>query len=877
MKLLRQLTLRNLKQNRSRTLVTLVGIILSAAMICGVATLFASFQDLLIRHTQQANGHFHVKFPGVSADKVAYITDHAETKIAMRTMELGFALWPDSKQINKPYLAISAFDKSALEHLPVQLKEGRLPETGHELVISEELQNNTEGELRVGDTLNLAIGTRTDHGFTLSNHNAWSETEVFDAQQMSTYTVTGIMKRPGFEDWHAPGYSAVAYLDEAILADAEQLDIYVQTRHPKQIFQTAPKIAEQIGTETFEYHTELLRWMGLSKNDRVNMLFLTTGLIIILLIVVGSITVIYNAFAISVSERKKQFGMLASVGATNRQIRNMVFFEGLFLGLIAIPIGILSGIGGIAVTLYSINQLMDGNFFNLGLGLRVAVPPSTILITVFFVAITIFLSAYIPAKRASRISPVEAIRLQTDIQITGKKLKTSKLTRRLFGMEGELALKNLRRNHRRYRATVFSLFISIVLFVSFSSFINYAFEGSDLYYADLSYDLYVEKSEAPLPDVLDFYEQLAAQEEVGQHAIVRSLYMNVDGLELADLGPYLRKLLSASSSDSEQEWYKDVMKDGQGNYRLQAQVSTIKNEMFATYVEKLGLQLDAFTDVNEPRGILINMNKTDVGAFAAYSPLAMEAGDHLILKEYAYDEQTESLHFPIEIGSMTEELPFGLAYTNVTGFHLVVSDQIFDLIVSKGNEYTQAEGNRAQFLVGLKDKAAHKVFEDRIEAIDAAHPSSGPTYIWNLTRSKEETQQTKTVISIFLYGFISLITLIGVTNILNTIHTNIALRRREFAMLKSVGLTPAGFNRMIRYESVFYGTKALLYGLPVSIVVSWLLHRSFGNTFDFAFRLPWQEIGICIVSVFVLVFFTMTNASRKLKRENIIDALKMDS
>ena len=104
-----------------------------------------------------------------------------------------------------------------------------------------------------------------------------------------------------------------------------------------------------------------------------------------------------------------------------------------------------------------------------------------------------------------------------------------------------------------------------------------------------------------------------------------------------------------------------------------------------------------------------------------------------------------------------------------------------------------------------------------------------------------------------------------------------ALRRREFAMLKSVGLTPKGFNRMINYESIFYGLKALLYGLPVSVLISIWMYNAFGNKFGFAFVLPWKEILVCIAAVFVIVFITMIHAGAKLKNDNIIDALKEEN
>lgn len=187
--------------------------------------------------------------------------------------------------------------------------------------------------------------------------------------------------------------------------------------------------------------------------------------------------VIYSSFSISISERGRYLGMLASVGATRKQKRDSVLTEAVLLGIIGIPLGLLLGYLGVFVVTKCIQGLI-GDMLNYGMdmetvSMRVIVSWPAIAGAVILAAVTIFVSAWIPAARASRITPVEAIRQNRDIKLSRKQVKTSKLTRKLFGFEGELALKNLKRNKKRYRATVISLIFCIALYLSVSSFTEY--------------------------------------------------------------------------------------------------------------------------------------------------------------------------------------------------------------------------------------------------------------------------------------------------------------------------------------------------------------------------------------------------------------------
>ncbi|PZD92973.1 ABC transporter permease [Paenibacillus sambharensis] len=867
-----QLTLRNLKLNRSRTVVTLIGIILSAAMICGVATLIASFQDVMVEGAKQTDGSHHATFINVPLENSKYIEEHAYTETAMFSKRLGYAGLDQPANASKPYMLVRSYDKTAFEHFPVKLKEGRLPEKDGELVISEELLYGRGEKLKIGDTLTLDIGRRVVDG-TPVGEEPLSDNEELEILMTKTYTITGIIHRPNFESNVEPGVTVISYLDRSTLEPADSVNVSIVSDNPRKIYDKAPGMGEEAGAERVSYNKELLKFLGVSDRDNVNQMFQIIGLIIILLVVVGSVAVIYNAFAISVSERKKQFGMLSSVGATARQIRRVVFLEGTVLGLIAIPVGILSGIGGIGVTLHFVNRLLTDSLYggNVDVSLRLIVSPYTVLVTVLFVALTIFLSAYVPARRASKISPVEAIRLTTDIKIKGKKLRTSRLTRALFGIEGELALKNLKRNSKRYRATVFSLFISIVLFVSFSTFMTYGFASSNMYYGKMTYDMSIDLLEVLPQDELAFYEEVTELNGVSEHSLLRRHYGVDQDMDINRFGSYIAGKLKDGDED-----YLSMFSSGPDRYRLSYHIYALNNEQFDAYASSIGAETEGFHNPDEPKGILINANTIDGPKLVEYAPTNIKAGEKISLHSSINIDDKPPKKMDIVIGAVTENYPFGVATTYPDSVNLILSEEVYEELMET-RSYPISDAANYELYLKLSDDTDYIQFEEQVRGLSADYTAQEKVFINNRVGVQEQVERTKTVVSIFLYGFVSLITLIGVTNIFNTISTNIALRRREFAMLKSVGLTPQGFNKIMNYESIFYGLKALAYGLPVSMLISLWMYYSFSGVFTFEFSLPWREIGYCVAGVFIIVFLTMMYASRKLKKENIIDALKVES
>ncbi len=153
--------------------------------------------------------------------------------------------------------------------------------------------------------------------------------------------------------------------------------------------------------------------------------------------------------------------------------------------------------------------------------------------------------------------------------------------------------------------------------------------------------------------------------------------------------------------------------------------------------------------------------------------------------------------------------------------------------------------------------------------------STGQFY--NMAEQNKFERNMLLIINVFSFGFIALISLIAAANVFNTISTNISLRRREFAMLESIGMTRKGLYKMLNYECLLYGIKSLIYGMPVALLVTYAIYRVVNNGFAADFYIPAASVVIAVFSVFAVVFATMFYAAGKLKKNSLVETLKNEN
>jgi putative ABC transport system permease protein len=622
--------------------------------------------------------------------------------------------------------------------------------------------------------------------------------------------------------------------------------------------------------ESITYNEDLLPWMGGSGRSNYVRSFLGIIAFLIALIVCGSTLLIYNAFAISIGERKKQFGMFASVGATSAQIRRIVLTEAGVIAAIGIPLGILGAIVGVGILAKLTQGIVSQLILDAEQGLPLVVSPPVIGLTVLFSAATILLSAWIPARRASQVSPIDAIRQSGEIQ-EGKplNLRTSPLIRRMFGFEGELALKSLQRDRKRYLTTLLSLMLSIILFVAFNALRLYTDTTTNLAVQAMNYDLQIDLDYRQ-SHAKDFADRVSQLPEVQRVSYDRCSHEQYIPQRATITDPAYQALQEMTSLE-----FESLPEPVEGDtYAFVLKVCAVGPAEFAHYAAQLGLDLRQFSDPSTPLGILLNhTTRRQGGKLYDFDLFNLKPGDTITATQMsgwsapqAGDEATPSLTWTV--GAVTRETPLGFWGG---GSEMIVSDAVFDGLSDQMLQLGPI--NNGHMTVKSDDP------DEAVEAIQRLYKSTvGGNFSYYSMKEFNKSQTLQTMMTnLFFYGFLALITLIGVTNIVNTLDTNIKLRRREIAMLKSVGLTPGGFLRMLRYESLFYGLTALLYGLPIGIALSFLIYKQFGGVIYFAFSLPWGAIAACVLGILAIVFATMMVSGAMIRNDNIVDTLKEEN
>ena len=862
MNILNKLSIRNLKMNKKRTISTIIGIILSVALICAVSSMVVSFQVTLVEEAKNETGYWHLKLYDVDEVKEKELEANRNVKDLHKTYEMGYAKLEKSQNEYKPYARVVSMDNSTFEFLKFNLVKGRFPQNENEIIVSKHIMENGKVDLEVGNTLKLNIGQRENkkvEGFFNQEVGYDKNNEKLINTEEKEFTIVGIIERPTnvFEDYSCPGYTVIT----TNMIDGKS-DTYITLNNVKEYKETIcgilgendyTKIATYSKQLKYDYklNSALLRWEAASFSDStLKMLYNVAG-IVIFIILFTSVFCIRNSIAIATTEKIKMYGMLASVGATKKQIRKNVKFESMILGLIGIPLGVLSGLFAVFILLKIVNLLLgDVLFSHNAEGFIFTVNIYAILISIVLGIVTIYLSSISSARKASRVSPIESLRNSAKIKLRAKKLKVPKIVSKIFGTGGTLAYKNLKRSKKKYRTTVVSITVSIVLFITMNVFITNMVGQANYYYKDLDYDIQVSQE---------------GNKELTQDTInkIRSLN-NIEEVFTAYKPKTNRDIKITDSSKFNPETISKVYEvdDDKGTEKQVGYIEVVglDDSTFRKYVKKAGLNYESVKKV----GILSDYNMEydeEANKTIQRRMFTYKKGDNIEGVFEGYDEKEEKQKIygtaNLNIGAITDVRAYGIEnhYGNATIVLNIDEYPAFDFIPR---------------LVSIKSSDPDTLEED-IKKVDKT------LYTNNIAKHLKDTRSMILVINIFLYGFIAVITLIGVTNIFNTITSNMELRQREFATLKSIGMARREFNKMVNLETIFYSTKSLIYGIILGLLGTFLLYKAFSINLDKGAYIPYEPIVISVVFVFVLVFIIMRYSISKINKQNTIETIRNEN
>lgn len=948
MNLMKKLTLKNLKLNRKRTIVTIVGIILATALLSALVTLVSSFQYSMIEYQKQKDGDFHVKFSGVKMSELSEFKNNRNIESTFETMGMGFAKLDGCKNEDKPYAYVMATDEAGFEKDCFNLIEGRMAKNEDEIVIPRHLKTNGRIDIKVGDEITLDIGKRYDsntESVIWENIAYEHEAETLTDTVTKQYKVVGIMERPGYgmEDYSAAGYTFVTYSDELAAIDngtkseASEADtmLTVYSRYTQKALRNKDAVtADIIGVDEklFEKSNNSSVEMSAEESDRflkemenakydiyINRFLIsyecvfpidgtfkalfTVAAVVALIIILTSVYCIKNSFNISITEKIRQYGMLVSVGATRRQIKSSVKTEAAMLGVVGIPVGTMSGILASLILVKVVNALSAG-WLNFALSFHTSLP--ALILAVIMSIATIYFSATGSARRAAKVTPLEAIRNTKEIKIKSSKLKTPAIIGRIWGIGGVISYKNIKRNNKKYRTTVTSIVICSVTFIVISYFMSMAFSVVGMSYASVDYNIGINMSCKKDLDIEKLSELVSGIEGVDDYLVGAGYYFDVDKPEYTkEYGEYCGQLYD-DSEDVSQVFLITVLDDK--SYDKYASDAGIKNAdtgailvnkgTFDVYNEKSSKYVkeemelykykagdtircgynvydDASSDDNAAEGDT-ESSTDDNNAVEGDTESSTEDNSGYVDEETINNGVRKTVD--VTIAGVTDKVPtcyngYGntsLLFMNQKGFESLWADG------KSGNEFKPGNAIYSAYVVAENADE----YQDTLEKETAENPeySQISFYVSNLDKEMRDEKSLFTLLGVFAYGLIVVIALIGITNIINTLSTGMELRSREFATLRSIGMTDKQFAGMVRLESVFISVKALVIGVPLGILISYLLCVIM-NRMDGAiiYEPPYKAIILCIVVVIMLIYAIMKLSMTKLRHNNIIETIKNEN
>lgn len=873
MKSYKEITYRYLKGQKNRTLLTILGIILSVALVSAIGTIIVSARGALIKDAIRENGSYHAKFTDMNKDEINKIINHVGvSEVGISKVESVAAIKETTQEEqedygwNVPYryIEIEGYEKKTIEMLPFKLREGRFPENSNEIAIEYWMTNYFDKEVKLGDKVRLTIGNRiigndekTQDGKTIRN-------ETFEEVGEKEYIVVGFIK-PQYT-WKGnlvtKGFTG---LDNKI--EEGKYNAYIKIPNVKDAYEKVISIAKDMGKteEGFEYNFRVLRLYAESMSQTLDKSMVVLLIFVVGLIIVSTIAVIYNAFNISVLERISQFGLLRSVGATPSQIRGVVLKEALILSIIGIPIGLFSGVFAMRVVLYIISLLKSD--ISLLKDMEIDISGIVFLISSVTGLITVFLSAIGPARRAGKVSALEAVRNTGNFKKESlKKTKNFIFIRKILGVEGEIAYKNLRRNRKRFIITVFSMVISISLFITFSSFSDFMFKMGVVENGDMGDFLIYGDMDGKDDEI---YKKLKNLKDIERVYKVKRTYGEV----LIEESRISKKMLEMVPNllDKKKE---DLIRIDD------VQINTIGDENFERLKDLLKEGTIDINGLNEENGVLVINNtyayNRETNRNSLIEGYKLKTGDKIQYSSYYEDRQEEIIYKELTVAGVLDKGILGMEYNSNGSINIIASESVLNKLLAIEEEIpnTKMLKSDLRMIIEMKNDGNIENIRSYLDELEEITP--GFSYIDYVELAKEN-KIASIIVSIFLYGFVAIITLISSINIINTISTNIILRTKEIAMIKAVGMTQKGIKRMIAFESLFYGIYAAIFGGVIGTGLAYVLFNILMEIREFQWIIPWNNIIIACIGATIVALLSGVYPLKRINDKIIVESMKAEN
>ena len=862
---------RSLKENKRRTIVTILGVLLATALITAVSCIETSFLKSNGEYLRK-DADWHAKFLGVSAEDIKYFENNQSIEDFWIVRRKGYG-WIQKDGFENNYLEILAPEKDFYEHQNIVLVKGRMPEKDGEIVIAKDIRKNEKNVINLGDEIKVAIGDRSLGEKLLELGSDGQEGESLLIREEKTYKVVGFVRDAASSMAFGRGSGASRYVSKTYVWDngtSAYLDVYVRytkkgLRNHAEVEQGLLGISKELYNQVFTtersrspYREEIREATKRIKDfyfnselammedpfmmkDFIYVAFATCGMIYLVIVYAGVFT-INNSFDLSFTERVRFYGMLACVGTTKRQKRLIVWMEALSIAVIGIPLGIIMGCALTGGLILIINAAISILARNMGFHMVFQASLPGILIAALVSLLMVFLSAMESAVRASKIMPITAIRLNDVIKPEGKKSrkkgekrkKTPRLIHKLFGVGGGVAWQNYQRARLKYRASVSSIAVSVAMLIGLC-FVKTMFDATASTLKTAGWDWQLELV-STAENAFEEIKKLAESPNVTQSIIHNFTYLRAEegGLNLLPGKEYDGAIILSAIDDAS---FEKLLKEAN--------------------VDPKKAKGKALVDANVEKWKLENGNHS-----ASYQEKVAEFhdGDEMIATRYVKDRSTQEVRLEIA-GEVSENSK--MDYWGSSCIMVYVDWAFYE--------------NHRELFDGRIN--AYFLCEDSIALEEAIEKSNLIDYtVINNDLEYRSHRFTEVLVLSLVGGFICIIIFIGATNVINAVSTNMELRASEYAKLKALGMTDRQFRGMLRMEGFLVAGKGIAYGLVIGCGISYAMSRFFweanDKSFNFAYKLPILESLIVIFVIAILMDFVLRYCRKRFEKKNLIETIR---
>lgn len=975
-------TVKSLRANKVRTLVTIAGVALAAALLTAVLTTYVSLNDYLYRSEAHLAGTWMacVEADGSSALDEKVADAQADPQVAGTAIlrDVGFAaLTADQQNTQGTYLAIRSIEGDVGDICGIEPSEGRLPENDHEIMLFSTW--NDYGGVSLGDTVTFNVGQRvarlapgeegTMSAGTMSA--SWGvqgeahESEISDGTPLnssmgvleadidgsifneeianteeSTYAVVGFYDRPGYALSTAAGMVGVTAGGAAPDAFTDVFFTLNDVANTQQVEEATEALFPD---EHVVLHVAMLRYMGVSSDSSIWTTFYGLVMVLAAVIVVACVSLIFNAFNISVAERIKQFGLLSSVGASRRQLRRAVVLEGAIVAVIGIPCGLLIGLAGCAATFAALGPAISQLAGSGEVAFRVAVNGWVLAAASVLTFVTVLVSVWIPAKRASRTNIIDSLRAASGSRVSKRgAARAAKCTGasslwkargaagRVLGVGGMLARINRKRGTGKGRAASVSLALAIVLLMTAGSLNVFLGTLTDVVtgggemagevgvWAQL--DMETPQPAAPTtPEAVATAnsELFARQAEVfagAFHDLSRVAGAQPVGWKMTSDAYAIVPAAMAGEALVDQE-------SGMGGKMVDGRVGTVgsvtylDDAAFDDYAKSSGLNPADFRDPEHLRAIALARGYGNNGSVYQLLDILREPGTLEVVEAVTYHgEPAAGIGVGVTSGEGNAEafafqpylegdddgvewFPMDEADVQTASIEVVaLADEPapivggpgagLQLIVPESMAAYQGFGSTSPIFYSYFDSADgdHGALAEELATAGSAYfhdksPYGLAFYSFNdYIEQRDSNQMIATVVNVFCLLFAVILALIAMANVFNTVTNSLILRRREFAVMKSVGLSNRQFRAMVAEECVAWCIRGLVPGVLLSLLVSFLLWQVIsGSMTGLPFTLPWNYVALAAAMTVVAVGASVAYGMHRCRADNVVEALRADA